>query len=47
MKKYLLSFLMTLCLSSNIHAEIINEYMNDIYFANGINTSRTSAEDTL
>lgn len=45
MKKYF--FLIFLVLGTQIKAEVINEYMNDIYFANGINTSRDSARYTL
>jgi hypothetical protein len=47
MKKYLFLFLTFTVFAMQLKAETINEYMNDIYFANGINTSRASARITL
>ena len=50
MKKFIFIILALLLISSGLSAkekEVVNEYMNDIYFANGINTDRGEAQSAL
>jgi len=47
MKKYLFLIFTFIVFVTQLKAEVINEYMNDIYFANGINTSRPDAQKQL
>jgi len=48
MKKYLMLISVVMAFSFTLQAKgIINEYMNDIYFANGINTSEPEAKKQL
>jgi len=46
MKKYLMLISVVIAFSFTLQAkDVINKYMNDIYFANGINTSKNYFTD--
>jgi len=44
MKKIFLGFIILL---SSLQALEVNEYLSDVYFANGINTDEDSARDSV
>ncbi len=50
MRRYILIIFTLLLISSSLFAkekEVVNEYLNDVYFANGINTDRGEAQSAL